>query len=316
MDAMNQSLDSALLAAASGDGTSPGRDMVPLQQVKTSYTTAIAVQQPRDLQKVSNKLLAESRMAGESFYYGWGSGKDRIEGPSIGLANAAARCFGNSAVDMLPMQETPDAWVMTAAFIDLETGFTITRQFRQSKKSVIYGKHDEERKNDMRFQIGQSKAIRNVVLNALPQWLIDRAVEAAKLGVKERIEQYVKANGIAAAVELVLRGLAKHGITEVLVLGKMAVAKPEALDIDHLVMLRGDLHALDNGQEHANVLFPGLDGGTGTNASRSALNDKLADEAAPKPEAKKAAKPKSPPADPNEPSEEELIAAGIKTGPA
>ena len=31
------------------------------------------------------------------------------------------------------MQETPDAWIFTGHFIDLETGFTLSRQFRQSK---------------------------------------------------------------------------------------------------------------------------------------------------------------------------------------
>src|SRR5688500_13680055 len=119
MGASLANIDNDLLDAASG--IAAGTSIAPLQQVKTGYTTAIAVQQPRQLAVVTKRLLAEANMAGESFYYGWGAGKERIEGPSIGLAMAAARCFGNSAVDMLPVQETPESWIMTSVFIDLET---------------------------------------------------------------------------------------------------------------------------------------------------------------------------------------------------
>jgi hypothetical protein len=273
MGASLANIDHELLDAASGTVAMDGS--TALQQVKTGYTTAIKVQQPRQLTEVTKRLLAEANMAGECFYYGWGAGKERIEGASIGLAMAAARCFGNAAVDVLPVQETDDAWITTAVFVDLETGFTLSRQFRQSKKSVVHGKHDAERKDDIRFQIGQSKAARNVVLNALPKWLIDRAVEEAKAGTRARIEKYVADKGIAAAVDMVFKGLAKHGVLEPFVLEKCGVAKREAVEIDHLVMLRGDLYALDNGQDHAASLFPGMEEASGTKASKSKLNEQL-----------------------------------------
>lgn len=213
-------------------------------------------------------------MAGECFYYGWGAGKDRIEGASIGLAMAAARCFGNAAVDVLPIQETPESWVVSSVFVDLETGFTLTRPFRQSKKSVVAGKHNEERKDDIRFQIGASKSARNVVLNALPKWLIDRAIEEAKAGTRARIEKFIAEKGIAAAVDMVFKGLAKHGVLEPIVLDKCGVAKREAVEVDHLVMLRGDLYALDNGQDHATSLFPAMED-AGGKATKSKLNEQL-----------------------------------------
>lgn len=267
-------VNSDLLQQASG--ISAGESGAVIQQVKTSYTTAVMVQQARNLEQVRVKLMAESRMAGESFYYGWGSGKDKIEGPSVGLAMAAARSFGNCAVDMQPMQETPEAWIMTAVFVDLETGFTLTRQFRQSKKSVVHGKHDAERKNDIRFQIGQSKSVRNVVANALPKWLIEAAVTEAKNGVKEKINSYIKANGIVAAVNYVLRGLLKHGVKDEHVLKKCEVASVEGLTVDHVVLLRGDLHALDNGQDYATALFP-LMADSGSKKAKTSDINKLLD---------------------------------------
>lgn len=221
-----------------------------------AFSTAMKVLRERNLKKIEDALLIEANLAGEDFVYGWGAGRDRIEGPSIQLALAAVRCYGNCAVEMLPVQETPDAYVFTAAYVDFETGFTLTRQFRQSKNSVVAGKHDAERKADMRFQIGQSKAIRNVVVNAMPSHLIRNAIDTAKAGVRVKLEQYIAKNGTAAAVELMLRGLAKHGVTEAMVLAKAGAAKLEGVTIDNLVMLRGDLAALDDGREFVSELFP------------------------------------------------------------
>jgi hypothetical protein len=236
-----------------GDVLSQGH---AVQQVRSPYSTAVAVQKPRVLATVQRALAAEARLAGEDFYYGWAAGKDRIEGPSVELALAAARCWGNCAVDTLPVQEMADAWVFTAAFVDLETGFTLSRQFRQSKKWKVAGKMDEERKEDVRFQIGQSKAIRNVLLNALPKGLVKMALEEAKRGVRQHIEQLVGQKGIAGAVDAALRALARSGVREEAVLARCGVAERKALTVDHLVLLKGDLTAIEGGQERPEVLFP------------------------------------------------------------
>jgi len=211
--------------------------------------------QQRSLPDVRRRLLEEAQLAGESFYYGWGAGKDSIEGPSVKLAMAAVRCWGNCSVEAVPMQETVDAYVFTSRFLDFETGYTLERQFRQSKRWTVYGKMDTERKDDIRFQIGQSKAARNVVLNALPQWLIDQALDMAKEGVRTKIQQYITKNGKAAAIERVMRGLLKCGVSEEQVCNKIGIAKPEALDMDALVMLNGCLKAIQDGSDTAQSIF-------------------------------------------------------------
>lgn len=248
-----------LLAAASNQG-SDAQQMIEsghtLQKSGTQYTTAMRVQQPRDLPTKVRQLEAEAKLAGEEFYYGWGAGKDRIVGPSIGLAMAAARVWGNCVVDAGPVQDLPDAWVLTYAFIDLETGFTVSRQFRQSKHWNVYGKFDQMRKEDIRFQIGQSKAVRNVIINALPKWLVRAAMQAAQQGVRARIEEYIAKKGLPAAVDLALTSLAKHGVTEEAVLDKLAIADRKAITVDHVVLLRGDLYALEEGQDRATELYP------------------------------------------------------------
>lgn len=230
-----------------------------LQRVATNYVTAVQVQKPRKLSDVYRRLNEEALKGGETMFYGWGAGKDQIEGPSIQLATAAARSWGNCAVEMEDVQDLGDSWVFTAVFIDVETGFTLKRQFRQSKTSIVYGKHDEERKADIRFQIGQSKATRNVVLNALPKSMIKEAVEAAKSGVRQRLESWIAKRGptgMADAQEGALSQLAAMGIDEARVLDKLNRPTVKALTLDDLIVLKGDITALNEGAERPEELYP------------------------------------------------------------
>lgn len=225
-------------------------------QVRGSYVTAVQVQKKRELGDVQRRLLEEANLMGEAAYYGWGAGEDRIEGPSEAIAFAAARCWGNTAIEYSPVEETDDSYVFTAHFVDLETGFTLSRPFRQSKKWTVYGKMDAVRKEDVRFQIGATKAARNVILKALPAWLIDKAMETAKAGVRARIEKFIAEKGQTAAQDLILSELAKVGVKEESILRKFGVADRKALDVEKLVILRGDLKAIQTGQERPAVLFP------------------------------------------------------------
>lgn len=226
-----------------------------IQAIQTPYATAVAVQRPRDLNIVEKRCIEEAAKLGESAYYGWGTGKDRVEGPSVDCALIAARNWGNCAVPMRPMQETESSYVFTASFVDLETGYTLDRQFRQSKKWKVYGKLDEERKEDIRFQIGQSKAIRNVVLNALPQWLIDRMIDTAKQGVRSSLEQFIKQHGIEKAQDQMVQGFGKYSVTLDRVEYKIG-KKLRAWTVEDLIVLKGDLHAVRTETEDSSVLFP------------------------------------------------------------
>lgn len=241
----------------------------PMQQIKTSYITAVAVQQPRNLEVVLKDFLVECKLMGEGGYYGWGVGKDRVEGPSIEFAMSAVRCFGNCAVEYDDVRETPTAYFFMAAFIDLEKGVTVRRPFRQSRQWTVYGKMDAERKEDIRFQIGTSKAARNVILRALPGWFVEAGMEECKrsvLGViEERIKRYeesekkkgnTNADGLAYARQSTLAELQKLGVSKERVLYKLDLQKEEEIRKDHLVTLLGDIKQLRSGAESAAALYP------------------------------------------------------------
>lgn len=243
------------------DGKSPQQMVVAgntMQRIGTEYATAVSVQQPRDPIGKMRQLRQEALLAGEEFYYGWGAGRNRIEGPSVNLAMAAARIWGNCVVESMPVQDMDDSWVFTCRFVDLETGYTYSRQFRQSKHWEVHGKMDAERKDDIRFQIGQSKCARNLILNVLPKAMIRDAMRAAKDGVRDKIQKYIDKNGHQAAIDMCVRGLAKHGIGEDAIMAKFSVAKISALSVDDIVAIRGDLFALDEGQDRAESLYPAM----------------------------------------------------------
>ena len=233
-----------------------------LQQVKTGYVTAVSVQKPRDLKDVRRKLEEEAAVGGVLMYYGWGAGKNHIEGPSIHFAMSAMRAWGNCAVEMEPVQDMGDAWIFTSVFIDVESGTTLKRQFRQSKTSIVYGNHDEERKADIRFQIGQSKAARNVVLNAFPKGLVQHAMEAAKNSVREELEKWVAKmdkggkDGMVLLQNRTMELLSQAGVTEERVLFKVSRSTVAGLTLDDIIILKGDIAAIQDGVERAEELFP------------------------------------------------------------
>lgn len=254
---MAEETNQIIVPSSAGEVITGGK---ALQQVRGAFTTAVAVQKPRELKEVQRRCIEEAELAGDLFYYGWAvrdkEGKlSRIEGPSINLANALVRNFGNCAVENMPVQETANSWIFTTAFVDFETGFTLTRQFRMDKQFPVYGKMDRYRKDDVRFQIGQSKATRNVVLNAGPASIIDKMMEVAKQSVRSKIEERIKKDGIGKVKDSIAKAFERYGISLERIEEKIELDF-KAWDAETLTILSGDLKALERGNETADSLYP------------------------------------------------------------
>lgn len=152
--------------------------------------TAQRVGVPRNMSRILANMKALATAAGKEYVYGWevndrkNNRKVWIEGPTITLANDLAREYMNCQVDCRVMDEGKH-WVFYARFVDLETGFTMVRAYQQ-RKGQDTGMKDDQRSLDMVFQIGQSKAIRNVVVNALRS-LVNYAVDAAKGSLLDKV---------------------------------------------------------------------------------------------------------------------------------
>ncbi|MBF0474184.1 MAG: hypothetical protein HQK93_10730 [Nitrospirae bacterium] len=160
------------------------------------------------------------------------------------------RNFGNSAVT-IDVVESANTYIFTANFIDVETGFTLQRAFRQAKKKNIGKKYDQDRAEDIIFQIGQSKAIRNVVNNAMPSWIINQMIQKAK----ENIIGRINSKGLNAAKQDTLSFFQRQGIEIERIEAKIG-KKPVHWIAEDLALLHGAIRSLSDGQESAEELFP------------------------------------------------------------
>lgn len=225
-------------------------------QTRSSYQTAVAVNRERNLEKVLQRCLQEAAIAGDDFYYSWSQGGQNIEGLTVGAAQALCRNFGNCALEV-KVEETPTAYIFHGAFIDLETGFNLVRPYRQNKQSPKKkdGKdvYSGERGTDIIFQIGASKSMRNVALNAMPKWLTEKVIAQAKDNVVGKIEKL----GPEKAKALILNKANALGIAQDRIEG--VYGKERAWDTEKIIKITSALRAVEDGIEKAADLFPAIE---------------------------------------------------------
>jgi hypothetical protein len=202
-DVSDRSRELAEFANASGQSNQPERPPPgghSLVRPTTGLAERVIGAQPvavyRDEQKVLQKLATLAAAAGTDWFYRFpvkkkDGGQDWIQGPSIKLANDVARIFGNCAIEVREI-DVGDAFVFYARFSDIETGFSMERAYRQRKSQSSMRTRDPDRSLDIAYSIGQSKAIRNVICNAL-QIYADYAFEQAQNSLVDRIGKNLEA---------------------------------------------------------------------------------------------------------------------------
>lgn len=223
-----------------------------LMQTKTAYSTAVQVVKPRDLNIIEARCINEAARAGDSFYYSWSQGGSIVEGNTVGAALMMVRNWGNCAVDV-KVQETHAGYIFYAAFIDLETGFNLVRPFKMSKQSPKNKQgrdiYSGERGKDIIFQIGASKATRNVVMNAIPKWLTEKVLATAKKNVVAQVEKM----GKVKAVEMIIKKAEALKISFERV--EANYGKKDSWDTDKIVAVMGALRSVEDGVESIDEVF-------------------------------------------------------------
>lgn len=215
--------------------------------------TAQRVAVPRNHNAIIQKLKALCAMAGDGYVYSWPV-KDRknqreqiVEGPTIKLANDLARTYGNCQIDVR-VQRDGDWLVIYARFTDLETGYSYTRPFQQ-RMNQDTGMKDAERRMDMVFQIGVSKAIRNVVVNALSTFA-DFMVEEAKNNLIAKVQENPdKAHGF---IDKVLDRFEIDVARVEAVIGR----KRDKWTVRDLARVYQEMRGLVDGMTNADELYP------------------------------------------------------------
>ena len=146
-----------------------------------------AVLMPRQPAEIRRQIAEMAEMFGDAWEYRFPVRNSRtgqtefIEGPTIGCTMVIARAYGNCDVAHTRTEDDVNSWVLYSTFVDLQSGFSLTRGFRQRKGQSRMG-GDRSRGEDIDFQIGVSKSTRNVVARAL-----DDFVQYARARARERL---------------------------------------------------------------------------------------------------------------------------------
>lgn len=210
----------------------------------------------RDTARVLAEIKALAAAAGEAWYYRYPTknkdgGTDWIEGPSIKLANDVARIYGNCDIDIRVI-DMGDSWLFYARFTDFETGYSLTRPFQQRKGQTSMKVKDAGRALDIAFQIGASKAIRNVTVNALQTY--------ADYGFDEAYNSLVKKIGsdIAGWRDRTVQGLGKIPVPLVNVERVIGRASKDwlAADVARVIAM---MKAVADGMATVDETFPAPD---------------------------------------------------------
>jgi hypothetical protein len=147
---------------------------------------------PRDISLVMKNASAELSivpgLAARSYYsipYNQGkSNETRVEGPSIKAAMTLLRNWGNAIDGGRVSSEDKSNFYCEGMFFDLQTNRFSMRPIRVSKFYKPKGSQGlVPRDGDLLYnavQAGISKAIRNVILANLPDWLVQQYFNAAK----------------------------------------------------------------------------------------------------------------------------------------
>lgn len=257
-DERQQQLDALAEFAATAPGSSKG-ELTPALTFSSPVDRVFGAQKVavlRDEERVFQRLKVLANAAGSDWYYRWqvkgeGGKTEWVEGPSIKLADDLIRVFGNCDLDTRVM-DVGDSWVFYSRFIDLETGASRTRPYQQRKAQRTSKKMDADRSRDIAFQIGTSKAERNVVVHALRIYA-NFAFEEAKNSLVKKIGADLSKwrNGV-------LEALAKQKIDKARVERVMARTSDEWLAPD-VAKIIATMKAIADGMATWDESFPGLD---------------------------------------------------------
>lgn len=229
-----------------------------LMRVENDSMLQVAVQRPRDEQRIVKGALAELDLVPEEAklaYYslpfkerqqGGGFKVVKVEGPSIKAAMALARRWGNCTATARILNDGPDAMELEGVFIDMESNFRVCRPFRVSKTFTTRQKQTytlDARRLDNAVQAGASKAIRNAILAGLPAYLVNAYDKKAREIVGGKLDAVADAKTIDA----VLRAFEKMHVTKEQ-LERYAETPAEKWTGTEIADLRGLWNAIRDGQ--------------------------------------------------------------------
>ena len=277
------------------DGVSSGGGAFALVQagemvmrIENDSLMQVAIQRPRDEQKVLDGALKELELVPEeaaSAYYAipfkTPDGQQQIvEGPSIKAAMALARRWGNCSAAARVLSEDATGINVEGVFIDFESSFRVLRphlvsRFLKRRSGQIMELTPD--RLQMATQAGASKALRNAILAGLPAYLVNTYFKKAKTIVAGgKLDE----RATSAEVDKAIRAFIPYNVTAEQLEKNLELPRTQWTR-EHIATLRGLYTALKDGQTTVEEAFgapsPATDGEKAAPPAGSKL-DQLADQ--------------------------------------
>lgn len=232
-------------------------------EVESQYV--VALQRPRDLEVVRDRFLREcSRPSlAKIARYRKPVGREKIEGPSIRLAEVALRVFGNLRVTTPTIYDDPERRIVRVTVVDLETNASASKDITFAKtverralrdgqvpisvrtnsegiKTYTVIATDDELSNKENALV--SKTLRNLVFRIFPGWLLEEGMEQVQAVLRGQVTKDPDAEKRMAVDAFAELGIRAEALAEYLG-HKMQDTTP-----DELIELRGVWQAIKDGE--------------------------------------------------------------------
>lgn len=241
---MSQERELELVTADSGTVAMLARGEIDMQ-------IATAHKYPRSIVNFRNEVLGmvtlNEQIAGECIYALPRDGKT-IEGPSARFAEVIASAWGNSRAGARVVSDQGEFVTAQGVFHDLQRNVAITYEVQRR----IVDRQGRRFKPDMigvTANAACSIALRNAILKGVPKAFWSEMYDAARQTIMGDIKTLANRRAEAMAV------FQRYGVLPERVFAKLGVAGEQDITLEHLVVLRGIVTAIKDGDTTAEQAF-------------------------------------------------------------
>lgn len=220
-----------------------GSTVALLNKSEIDMQVATAHKYPRSIKRFrdeSLQMVTLNQSVAESCIYALPRGGKTIEGPSARFAEVVASAWGNCRAGARVVSDSGEFITAQGVFHDLERNVAITYEV-QRRITDSKGKRYNADMIGVTGNAASSIALRNAILKGVPKAFWDDMYQAARQTVMGDFKTLAnrRADAMKAFVAL--------GISEAQVLAKLEVSGIEDIGLEHLVVLRGLITAIKEG---------------------------------------------------------------------
>ena len=220
-----------------------GSTVALLNKSEIDMQVATAHKYPRSIKRFrdeSLQMVTLNQAVAESCIYALPRGGKTIEGPSARFAEVVASAWGNCRAGARVVSDSGDFITAQGVFHDLERNVAITYEV-QRRITDSKGKRYNADMIGVTGNAASSIALRNAILKGVPKAFWDDMYQAARKTVMGDFKTLAnrRADAMKAFVAL--------GISEAQVFAKLEVTGIEDIGLEHLVVLRGLITAIKEG---------------------------------------------------------------------